>query len=309
MNMDTHNLSPRKLARKAKATPLYNWQSYAKNYKLHSRHAALLHHMNSPDVPSAATYDEPTRDDLAVCLCYFSYCRYQKPLNNLNVVLEDMKRANIPHYLVELIYPGQDPMFPNSHVVHANTVMFHKENLWNIAERDVPSQYTKLIFLDGDIRFSRPDWYDATSAVLDSATIIQPFDYACWKRFRRISAACAIMHSEEPISLDCGHHHPGFSTAFDRNVFNKLKWCERALVGSGDSLFWHAASKASGGHGFSVGPFFVYDSILDGYSEEYSNLVCQYADDIKLGVLTDNTAIHLHHGSNKKRLYSDRFLR
>ena len=58
--------------------------------------------------------------------------------------------------------------------------MFQKENLCKILEKIIPAEYTKLFFMDSDIIFDRPHWYDETSLALDSYDVVHPFSTALW---------------------------------------------------------------------------------------------------------------------------------
>jgi len=59
-------------------------------------------------------------------------------------------------------------------------VCVQEEALLNIAETLVPEKYTKLAWIDHDILFMNPNWYDVASLALDEVNIIQLFEDCYW---------------------------------------------------------------------------------------------------------------------------------
>lgn len=253
-------------------------------------------------------YDVPTRDDLAVCLCYFSYCRYQKPLANLLAVLQDLRQAHIPYYAIELLYPNQTSVVPNPHkVVHAQTVMFHKENLYNVLVPHIPSQYSKLLFLDADIRFTMPDWYDQTSRVLDDATIMQPMGVSSWISFCKHTVSyMSLLYPDQSLGLSL--YHPGFAFGINRNLLDLFGGLyDRTVIGAGDTLLWDNILRSTGHPGITSKYMTQVDYALSGGNfKEYQHMCQQHRTHIRIGCLFQNIAVHMPHGSRKNRQYTTR---
>jgi hypothetical protein len=253
-------------------------------------------------------YATPTRDDLAVCICYFSYCRYKKTLRNILTVLQDLREANIPHYVIELLYPNQTSVVPNPHkIVHAETVMFHKENLHNVLEPHIPSKYSKLLFLDADVRFTIPDWYDQTSHILDNATVMQPMGVSSWISFCKHTVAYGALQCPNQL-LGLVEYHPGFAIGITRSVFHAIGGLyDRTVLGAGDSLFWDSMIRATGHPGIRSKYMTHVDYALQGdYFSEYKDRCTQNQSSIKIGCLSHNIATHMPHGARENRRYSDR---
>lgn len=220
------------------------------------------------------------------------------------IVLHDLQKAHIPHFVIELLYPNQTSVVPEATTVRAESVLFHKENLWNLVERQVPDRYTKLLFLDGDIRFTQPNWYDATSNVLATHTVIQPMAMAAWGNRYRSSVAGAITNGEQHLRLAL--HHPGFAVGIDRHLFRNLNgFYDKAVIGSGDTIFWNHILGAVGLPQFPPEQLAKHFSAYHGL-EERQNQVRRFASEISIGCLTDNTAVHLPHGNLRNRRYSSR---
>jgi len=264
-----------------------------------------------------AKYNIPTNNDTCVALCYFNPVGYKNLYENLNIVLKSLKDSNIPYFIIELIYPNQTSSVKDAFkVVKANTVVFSKENLWNILEKYIPSKYSKIIFIDADIKFTNPDWFNLSSQKLDTCDIIQPMDIV----FRdlidkesdtsiittdmcRYSVAFMMEHSGEACSF---FHHPGFAVGINREMFHKIGgFFEYGISGNGDTLFWMAIAN-------------FYSTAAGKYLRSRKDISIKYYDyrahierlNIRIGATVDNMAVHLFHGSidNRKYLERDKYI-
>lgn len=188
-------------------------------------------------------YDQPESSDTAVVLAFFSAAGFEAPARNANAVLKDLRQARMPVFTVELLYPGQRPtLHGGTWTLSASGPLFHKENLWNWASRQVPESYSKIVFLDADIRFTDRKWLDKTSAVLDSCDLMQPMEFCDWRQGnkRKLTAAAAILKKGDWVH---GADHPGFALGVRR------EWLERAgglfdvtVYGGGDVILWAMAA-------------------------------------------------------------------
>lgn len=253
-------------------------------------------------------YNEPKKRDMAVCICYFSYCRYNKPLINLQFVINDLKRVGIPVYVIELLYPGQTSIIDDVYkVVRSNSVLFHKENLLNILGSELCNKYDKLLFLDGDIRFINPDWYTASSIALDQHNIIQPMKYVVWldEKNNIIKSKCSFA---EAFTKKSSKYHPGFSVGMTSDLFKKLRgFYDLAVFGAGDTLFFHAVQKSLNikpktsrhvRHIIKVCKTKNFNNYINNMKNQHISVGC---------VQIDNIAAHLPHGQSKNRKYSGRY--
>jgi GR25 family glycosyltransferase involved in LPS biosynthesis len=194
---------------------------------------------------SKQSYVDTTPSDIAVCISFFNPSKRQRPLQNILYCLNKLYNAEIPVYLLELVYEGRNPELqhlPNSFKIESNSVMFHKENLWNILEKKVPEKYTKLLFIDSDIIFKEINWPVKISNILNTCSVIQPFtsiellDITYRVVDTRIS--CTKAKSTRPVDIfDSLFKYPttGFGLACCRDWFRKIggfhEWC---IMGGGD---------------------------------------------------------------------------
>ena len=117
--------------------------------------------------------------DLAVCIAYFNPLRRIRPFQNLMMCCQRITAIGVPVFIIELGYNNEHPtilMMPNTYYITSNSYLFHKENLWNILEKKIPEQYTKLVFLDGDILFKDTLWATKISSQLESTSVLQVFE-------------------------------------------------------------------------------------------------------------------------------------
>ena len=198
-------------------------------------------------------YNKLTNDDICVGMCYFNPMQYKKPLRNIQLVQEQFDRYSIPYYIVELVYPDQSPVIKNAIVVRSNSILFSKENLWNIVEKNIPEKYSKIIFMDADIFCCDPEWFNKTSKLLDTNDLVHNMEYL-YKDINyvyekndidlttaRYSIIKAVKNNE-PIELMI--HHTGYVIAINRSFFKKLGGIfEYGITGYGDTLFWSSFIK------------------------------------------------------------------
>ena len=254
-------------------------------------------------------YETPTsksffyRLDLAICFVFFNPANSTRLLMNYLYTIEKLRSARIPYYTLELCYGDKSPEIKKAfHIkTRKENVMFHKEQLCFLLEKQVPSQFTKLLFLDSDIIFENPSFYDEISLLLNSHDIVQPFRTAKWvdSEFRGIiqeRLSCTLMNRK--ISYDSLNFHPGFGWAFKRAWFRKVGFFKHGITGSGDTLSAAAWLQMPAPH------VCLIKSLKDVYTE-YCNLVKKYVPKV---VCASHCVFHLWHGVHKKRQYVSRHL-
>lgn len=247
-------------------------------------------------------YLKPTKGDTAVVICHFSPAGFRRPAENARRVVSDMREAGVPIYAVELLRPGRKPDLVSPEMtVSSDSVMFHKENLMNLMLSKVPDRYSKVVFLDADVRFSEKDWVDRVSDALDNADIVQPMEWCFWSSTRsKISAGEQLARGRR---LNIGNVHPGFATAARRDWLDRVGGLyDLAVVGNGDACLWDAVARVQG-LGFPEGSASPYMSRYDGLGA--------FADRVRLSSprvlsLRGCFAGHMPHGTAKKRGYMER---
>lgn len=268
-------------------------------------------------------YSSAVNADMAVCVVFFSPAGWKKPIDHLYTVCNDLLRARCPIFVLELVKPGKqsyvsnmpgmsptDKAFLTCHVIESSSTLFAKENLQNLLARRVPQKYQKLCFMDADVYFDTPDWYQQCSRALDQFDIVQPFEFAQWLNKEnqtnttptKIAAAKALALHATP-ALDATH--PGFAWAFKRKTFQAISgYYELHLAGGGDIAF--AAALMTQPLQNLMPPMLSAD-----FAPMRTPSWQQYADNIKtvapsVNYLPNIGAVHMYHGSSADRKYVTR---
>lgn len=264
-------------------------------------------------------YHRPQRDDICVALAFYSPVGWRTPIMHFLNVRKGLGASQIPTFCIELVQPGVKAVtrttkhICETHVIESESVLFHKENLFNILEQRIPEQFKKIIFLDADISLSRLDWVDRTSDVLDRVSCCQPFDWAEWldKSGQRIESGIACGKFAAAVALAKGEtprvdrYHPGFAWAWNREAFRRCKgFYDRHPVGGGDL----AAAFALWPHDktMPITKWIRNDAAFASTKSFTRYRANVHAQQITVGYLGDNTATHHAHGSKADRRYCDR---
>ena len=263
---------------------------------------------------SKSIYIPPECHDTAVLIAFFNPAKFRRILANALYIIKILKEQNIPLFTVECVFHRAKPQIPHADLVlHSNSYMFYKEQLWNKLEPIVPEKYTKLVFLDADVMFDTPDWVDQISKELDVHDIIQPYDQASWltpdnKRIRskKFSYAAAIVMNKPLTNYNIHEYHPGFAWALKRDIFRRIGgFFSRSIIGGGDVTFAINLLKTT-----------VTNKLFSiAVNESFGNLIFdewkKYNKQFKLvnpslGFLR-NRALHLFHGVKENRQYVSRY--
>ena len=265
-------------------------------------------------------YHRPQRDDICVALAFYSPVGWRTPITHFLNVRKGLSASQIPTFCIELVQPGVKAVtrttkhICETHVIESESILFHKENLFNILEQRIPEQqFKKVIFLDADIAMSRLDWVDLTSDVLNHVSCCQPFDFAEWfdKAGNRIqngsacgkfSAGFAIAKNETP-RVD--RYHPGFCWAWNRDAFCRVGgFYDRHPVGGGDVAtafsLWPADKDMPISRWLTNDAAFAGTKTFAAYRQRCSDA------GTSVSYVADNTARHSYHGSARDRRYHDR---
>jgi hypothetical protein len=216
---------------------------------VNASHATLV---GAQAVNAARTHGSPVLQDMAVCIAFFSPTRAKRPLALLRQSVATYAAQGAPVYIMELSYDDEAPQLPSlegATVFHvrSHSVMFHKENLWNLLAARVPPQYSKLLFLDANVLFFEPFWYDAISHALETHPIVQPFQAVTHTTADRTAAiryqpglfAALASRGREKIFTWTTAQWPaaGFGMAVQRSWLAEVGgFMDMGVMGGGDTL-------------------------------------------------------------------------
>ena len=253
---------------------------------------------------------------LAVCTCYFNPQRYQtRPANFARFRDAAIHQgADLWAIEAETGEPWEVEEVPGLHVVRLamDSVLWQKERLLNILFDQLPAEYDRVAWVDGDILFDNPDWVGQTAAELEQYPVIQPLADSLWLNRHGTPEPCRPnqltrqsiayrLHLGQEVHL--GKGHPGFAWAARRDALREIGGLyDRHVLGSGDSI-------ASIGF---CGPF--THPYLDRFAGKFRDVMkawCARARQVVGGSVgyVPGTIRHLWHGERANRRYDDRIHR
>lgn len=266
--------------------------------------------MHTGDMDPARVFDLDDSGELAVVLCHFNPCLYSNPVRNLSRVLSWLHQEQLPTYAVELRCGKSlhaPPQLPINHPkvvqLRSASVMFQKENLWNIAVSHLPHSFRYVLCLDADVFLCGDQWHQGLLRQLRTHRIVQPFSRAIWTDSlgnayrKKISSVFAFTNGlDNPESGKI--YHPGFAVACDRDFWSATPGFYNGPLGEGASCLMAAIM----GRSVSMSPYFagVSEAFLDSYLT-WADVVFKWTD----GRLcyTNCDALHLWHGATQQRKY------
>lgn len=241
-------------------------------------------------------YNKPLKDDLVIGFVFFNITPSKRLLMNYLYTTNKLKLANIPYYTLEVVY--NKPEIPEAIHIECKSIMFQKERLCYVLEKHIPEKYTKILFLDCDIIFDNPNWYDDVSNLLETHNVVHPFTTANWLdiKYTNILQKKDTILLNNKIPLDISNiydYHPGFGWAFQRNWFNQIGFFQYSIIGGGDRnsvCGWLKLSYKND----------LYNSIIEEYNKflNYQKPLIEHIN---------GNIYHLYHGSLKNRQYKERF--
>jgi hypothetical protein len=238
-------------------------------------------------------YESPKRKDVAVGFVFFNPSKSKRMVMNYFYTIEKLKFAKIPFYTIELVFG--EPEIEHAFHVRGSSVLFHKERLCTLLEKRIPCWFKKILFLDADIIFGNPKWYEEISRLLDGYQVVQPFSTCVWLDigYTRVTQSRLSVVYMDRAKVYNPTYHPGFGWAFQRKWFKEVGFYSYGITGSGDTL------SAAAWLGVKFSPTYLRPAFQKSY-EEY----CQFAAP-KVSCAT-GTVYHLWHGTAKNRKYVDR---
>jgi hypothetical protein len=218
--------------------------------------------------------------DLAIISTYFNPRNYNSRKKNTDAFLKYIEESGVSDhlYIAEIIYPNQE-----SFIKHKNTIylkcespVWNKEAALNAIVKRLPPHYTKVMWVDLDVMWTKENWYNDISKLLDSYKIIQPF------------SKCIYLNNDSSISkIGVGYFNTvknnisedrvcyGMTMAYTREFCDKFGFFDKFLLGAGDTILaMPAAGQIEDFISFSRG--FCFDDVWDDalkYAENISNYV------------------------------------
>jgi len=271
----------------------------------------LWHPIEVSDSGSAKPQREKKKD-LAIITCYFNWCGFYTPTKHFHRFLREMKKQEIPVYGVELSLKDN---FETKGIegwtqikVKKENVCFQKEACLNLVEKYVPKNYEKIAWIDCDLLFTNPNWYEMTSKKLDEHKLVQLYTHGYnMDRYGRVSTefpGIMYMYNKLPAEQWFKHSgYPGGGWAARRDLWKHGGLYPYAAMGGGDTVFIYSLYD----YGFET---VMYENLgikKAGSTDPFSIWRKNIAEYINRDVsYIENKFLHEWHGDKRNRGYTTR---
>jgi hypothetical protein len=258
-----------------------------------------------------------TDNRLHVATCLFNPMEYKQIYANYARFAAAMEaNPNVVLYTIEAAFGTRahrvtDAANPRHFQVRANSQIWLKENLCNLAFQRFEPTWEFGAWIDADVLFLDPEWADKTIHALNRYKVVQPWSEALYTgphgEFVGYSKSFASMYSKglpypgNPPTYGAELWHPGFAWAITRPAFEGLGGLfDVALIGQGDNhmslAFIGEAEK----------------SLKAGLSDDYKAHLMRYEARAERHVMrrlghVNGMVHHLWHGRQVGRQYQARW--
>ncbi|WP_147127590.1 hypothetical protein [Shimia ponticola] len=249
-----------------------------------------------------------TSDRVALVSCFFNSTGSSRLVENLRAFVDGLGVYKPALHLVECLPPGQRSALDgldNLHVVHAESVLWQKERLLNLAVESLPDSVEAVVWCDTDIIFADPDWVPQTLEKLQDVDVLQPFRHVA--QVPRLgdapveSYASAVTENPDLAGLRFHQHgHTGYAWGIRRDVIQSVGFFDECVIGGADHVMAHAFTGTP--RCDCIPPLLGTESRLQRSYEAWADRLWAEHGPLKMGFL-DLDIEHRRHGSDKGRKY------
>lgn len=231
---------------------------------------------------------------IALISPHFNWCNYRRPVENFCRFRESLGQ---PFTLYHARY--LDNSIDNSAIMFAATeqnLLWQKEPIINHAIRQLPPAYEAVAWIDPDLLFHNPNWFEQTCTALEKHPVVQMFSYVRYlgpngEEARLVSGSA---HAGDQASFLA----PGGAIAARREILDALPLYDRHILGGGDQIFMDACRGVMGRVSRELPPRCRLH--VDDYMQRLHSLV-QGDVGVVPGIVS-----HLWHGDRVRRRYRER---
>jgi hypothetical protein len=257
----------------------------------------------------------------------FNPCGYSGLNKNLTKFLESANSQGLNIMLLEIAFNdlpfiGHDLAVDRVVQFRSDTVLWHKERLFNLALDHLPDSCEAVCWLDGDILFQNSDWVHDTLNALQSHKVVQPFEFCTWLppmtdnitedkvEYPVVNGEGGQHHSfgygwrkfgKAGLKAQIFYGHVGFAWAIRRDVIQEIGFYDSCIVGSNDVLM---AQAFVGNYEFLKQQSYRYNaSFLQHYHKWSRRALEVVRGDVSF---IEGNILHLWHGQSSSRGYTER---
>jgi hypothetical protein len=196
---------------------------------------------------------------------FFNPAGYKNKYENYKIFLASLRRQGLKLLTIELSFNNKfEIKDEDAEMVlrlkgNKRNMMWQKERMLNIGLKKLPKDCDRICWLDADIIFKNENWVSETASLLEKYPVVQPFAQVV--RLRKgvydlekvshlknteIERMNVRMKNMAKKIADSGklnlrnqvfyHGHSGFGWAARREIFEKIGFYDKNIVGSGDLL-------------------------------------------------------------------------
>lgn len=176
---------------------------------------------------------------LAVICCYFNPMRCSTVIRN---TMQFLKWLEPTRKIVSANFGHQPDLFSGAQLnAGPEHLLWQKERMLNLAEKNVPDQYDAIAWIDMDVMLLNPNWIEWTKNLLSTNHVCQlwstSYERDAFGNLNRIRPSVASAYNEgKPDCFHLGRYHPGFAWAMRRDTFHKIGGLlDTNIVGNGDT--------------------------------------------------------------------------
>jgi hypothetical protein len=191
---------------------------------------------------------------------FFNPADYANKRSHFIAFANRVRRQGLKLLAMEVAFGGKAPSLPegvaDAHIlIRADTVLWQKERLLNMALELLPGTCGQIAWLDGDIMFARADWVAAARSALRQHPVIQLFETAWFlpppASIAPVSAQAAewvsdahrhcmlgvakAFHDGEFEPILKGWRQPGLAWAATRDFLENVGFYDKLILGGGDT--------------------------------------------------------------------------
>jgi hypothetical protein len=263
--------------------------------------------------------------EAVIIACYFNPTGNPYRLKAFNKFYDTIKHTN--HRIVECVIGDSKPELPETDSIsriYTKDLLWHKESLLNNIVSTLPKKFKYIFWIDADVIFTNKNWIVEGVEALQTANIIQPFEYCVHLEKDELEPSFKLddvkkntffpdlRHPNVWRSFSANHvtgisgdenydkhGHVGFAWGAKRFVLEQAPLYDRALVGGADHIIAHAAA----GH-------FNHKCILKSFTDDIDAVTAWSIDfnvivEGKIGYVKGDL-YHIWHGDLEKRQYLKR---
>jgi hypothetical protein len=250
------------------------------------------------------------KDYLYIVVPYFNFLNSNTPKENLITFINNNNFTNNVKLIIsEGVYGDSSLNIKSSKIFNhlkfnLKNILWAKENLINLAIKNLPNNWKYVLWCDKDILFKNDNWAENSIEKLKSCDVIQPWirAYHLEKNQRYIPKknnlpyVTSILYFQKELINEKGHS--GMVWGINKNFYEKInKILDWQIVGQADLTFAFCCGLKDKNKLLNFTQTKFAKDILLKYAENFNNIRFDYIE---------NEIYHLYHGNIKNRNYVER---